>query len=44
MEISHIDETIIAHKKKPCKRELWLWRDWRDRVSFIAPAKDATIK
>lgn len=31
MEVSHIDETFVAPKKKPCKKELWLWRDWRDK-------------
>lgn len=34
MEISHIDETMIVQKKKPCKWELWLWRDWRDKTYF----------
>lgn len=34
MEISHIDETLIAPKKKPCKKQLWLWRDWRDKTNY----------
>jgi hypothetical protein len=36
MEISHIDETMVQvhQKKKPCKKELWLWRDWRDKNNY----------
>lgn len=36
MEVSHIeeDESILAVKKRPCKKELWLWRDWRDKTNY----------
>lgn len=44
MEISHIDETMVAQKKKPCKRELWLWRDWRDKTNFSLQTSEVNLK
>lgn len=34
MELSHVDETVFAPKKKPCKKEIWLWKDWRDKNNY----------
>lgn len=46
MEISHIDETVmpVGLKKKPCKKQLWLWRDWRDKGNYALNSSQANEK
>jgi hypothetical protein len=46
MEISHIDESMVQvqQKKKPCKKEMWLWRDWRDKTSYCVSSSQVNEK
>ena len=34
MEVTCLEETCIMPKKKPCKYEIWLWKDWRNKSDF----------
>ena len=34
MQLSYLEETVISIQKKPCKHELWLWKDWKNHNSL----------
>lgn len=34
MDLSHLEETMFQPKRKPCKNEAWLWKEWRDKNEY----------